>query len=50
MLAPTPISSPIPLPERFAFVDYGVEGEPWHERFILEVVEGLLKGKSKPKL
>ena len=33
------VEKPEPVTGRFAFVDYGVDSEPWHERFIFEVLE-----------
>ena len=29
-----------PVVGTYMFVDYGVAREPWHERFVLKVVEG----------
>ena len=34
------IERPTPIGGRFAFVDYGVEAEPWHERYLFEVLDG----------
>ena len=35
----TTVQTPQPIAGRFMFVDYGVAGEPWHERWIFEVLE-----------
>ena len=35
----TTIQTPSPVAGRFMFVDYGVAGEPWHERYIFDVLE-----------
>ena len=39
MLPSTTVQDPRPITGRFMYVDYGVAGEPWHERFIFEVLE-----------
>ena len=35
----TTVQNPQPIAGRFMFVDYGVAGEPWHERWVFEVLE-----------
>ena len=39
LLPSTTIENPRPVTGRFMFVDYGMAEEPWHERFIFEVLE-----------
>ena len=39
MLPSTKVEDPRAITGRFMYVDYGVAGEPWHERFIFEVLE-----------
>ena len=38
MMLALAVQNPAPIAGRFAFVDYGVVGEPWHERYICEVL------------
>ena len=39
LLPSTTVQNPQPIAGRFMFVDYGVAGEPWHERWVFEVLE-----------
>ena len=38
-LIPRPGAVPVPKVGTYAFVDYGVAEEPWHERFVVKVVK-----------
>ena len=40
MMRSIEVQNPQPIGERFMFVDYGEEGEPWHERYVYDILPG----------